>query len=326
MGNIKLIVIKEDAVYDMSDIVVSVKWSGRLGSASRTLDVTFQDDDAPGHTRAKTSPYRGHRCIFYWKNKELFRGMFMRQDISNGVTMTAKAYDMGIYLANNRDTFNYTDTTAGVIFQDVCKRFEIRFGATADTVHRIPELTKPRTTGWDVICDALEQTWKATGKRFAPICVKEEMQLLDRKMNVLQWVIEPGVNLISWKRTNSIEKIKTRLKILSKEGGVVAEAKDEEIEKRLGIFQDVEDADEEMNEAQLNEYVQGTLAGLKIPNDTLNVSALGRYDVFSGIAVYMIIPKVSIKCPYYVDEDTHTFQGNYHQMDLKLLLGNGQWV
>jgi hypothetical protein len=241
--------------------------------------------------------------------------------------MTAKAYDVGIYLANNRDTFTYTDTTAGVIFQDVCRRFEIPFGATADPVYRIPELSKPRTTGWDVIAEALSITYKANGLRFAPICVKEEMQLLDRQMNTLQWVIEPGVNMISWSLTNSIEKIKTRLRLLSKDGAVAAQAQDADLESRLGVFQEVEDADEDMNEGQLEEYVRGTLAALKIPEDTLRVSALGRYDIFAGVAAYVIIPATNIKRAYYVDEDKHTFEkNNSHIMDLTLTLGREQWV
>ena len=48
---IKLIVIKGGAAYDMSNLVSKVKWSGRKGSSSRTLQVDFIDDDGYKHDR-----------------------------------------------------------------------------------------------------------------------------------------------------------------------------------------------------------------------------------------------------------------------------------
>lgn len=99
---IKLIVIKGGAAYDMSNLVSKVKWSGRKGSSSRTLQVDFIDDDGYKHDRTGIDVEQGHQCIFYWKGEELFRGMFMQQSQSGRKTMSLKAYDNGIYLANNR--------------------------------------------------------------------------------------------------------------------------------------------------------------------------------------------------------------------------------
>lgn len=308
---------------DVSRLVVSVRWRGRTGTPSRSLEVTLLDD--PLRPQAKTSPVSGHRVVFLWKHKILFRGMIKRQEQSDKGTMTITAYDIGDYLANNRDTFTYTDTTAGVVFKDVCERFGIPFGAIADTKHVIPELTAPQSTGWDVIGDALEQTYKATGERFAVICVDEEMQLLERRDNALQWFVESRRNVSSYTLSKSIEKVKTRLKLLSSEGDVVAEAKNEELEVKIGIFQEVESADDEMSEAQLAGHVESTLNELSIPEDTLRVNVLGKTDIITGCCVHVRIPEVNVSAKYYVDEDNHTFDGNVHTMDLTLKLSNEMW-
>jgi len=322
MSNIKLLVVKDGKTYDMSELVSSVKWAGRKGSSARSLSVTFIDDDGYGHDRTGIDVEQGHQCVFYWKNKELFRGMFMRQEQSRKKTMTVVAYDNGIYLVKNKDTFNYSDKTASFIFKDCCARFGIPYGAVADTAYTIPELPKPKTTPWDAICDALSLTYKAAGIRYYPLCVGEEMRLLERRQNILQWVIETGVNLEDYKLTKSIENVKTRIKLLSKEGAVLAEEIDTGLEAKLGVFQDVTQINDEMTTAQLKELVKTTLEENNTPARSLTVSALGLPEVYTGIGVFISIKELGIAKTYYVEEDTHTFDGNYHSMSLSLVLAS----
>lgn len=319
-ANAKLIVIKEGTAYDMSNLVSKVVWSGRKGSSARTLQVEFIDDDGYKHDRTGIDVEQGHQCIFYWKNEELFRGIFMRQSQSSKKRISLKAYDLGIYLANNKDTFNYTNKKASEIFTDCCTRFGIPYSGIADTAYKIPELPKPKTTAWDAIADALSLTFEATGIRYYPVCKGGQMSLIERRENILQWVIETGVNLQDYTLTKSVEDIKTRVKLLSKEGEVLAEASDAAIEKKLGIFQEVVQVKDEMNSAQLTELVNSTLAESSKPVNSLTVSALGLPEVITGVGVFVIVKPLGISKTYYVEEDTHTFEGPYHSMSLKLSL------
>ena len=63
---------------------------------------------------------------------KLFRGMIMKQSHSNKKTMSITAYDNGIYLSNNKDTFNYKNITAAEVFKDCCKRFGLPYMGVAD--------------------------------------------------------------------------------------------------------------------------------------------------------------------------------------------------
>lgn len=320
MGKIKFLVFKDGATYDMSELVGKVTWGGRKGSAARYVTVTLLDDDGWKHARSGIDVTRGNQCAFYWEGKELFRGILMQQKQSEKKTMSVKAYDNGIYLSNNKDTFNYTNKKASEIFVDICNRFQLPYTTVADTVYVIPELPKPKTTAFDAILDALSLTFKATGIRYYVMSSGGNLSLIRRRENLLQWVIETGVNLESYDYSVSIEKIKTRIKLLSKEDTVVAEAANAELEKLIGVFQDIDKPDDNMEQANITDMVKAMLDEQSLPDKSLSISALGLPDVISGISVFVTIKELGISKSFYIDEDTHTFEGNHHMMKLKLNL------
>lgn len=320
MGKIKFLVFKDGTTYDMSELVGKVTWGGRKGSAARYVTVTLLDDDGWKHARSGIDVTRGNQCAFYWEGKELFRGILMQQKQSEKKTMSVKAYDNGIYLANNKDTFNYTNKKASEIFVDICNRFQLPYTTVADTGYVIPELPKPKTTALDAILDALSLTFKATGIRYYVMSSGGKLSLIRRRENLLQWVIETGVNLESYDYSVSIEKIKTRIKLLSKEDTVVAEAANAELEKLIGVFQDIDKPDDNMEQANITDMVKAMLDEQSLPDKSLSISALGLPDVISGIGVFVTIKELGISKSFYIDEDTHTFEGNHHMMKLKLNL------
>lgn len=304
---------------DITQLVESVKWAGRRGSPTRTLSVNLLDDDGYKHERSGIDVEDGWQCIFKWDGKELFRGIFMTQGSGHSKTGDYKAYDNGIYLSNNRDTFVYESKTASDVFSDVCSRFGIPTGTVASCSYVIPDLTKKKTTGWDAIEDALSLEFDNTGTRFFVISESGKLSLKKRQENILQWVLETGATISQYKFTKSIENVKTRVKLLSDEGTVLAEASDAGLEKKLGIMQDVETPDETLNSAQVNALVKSLLAEKSKPSRNLSLTnALGSPEIISGVGVFIIIPHLDIKRTLYVDSDTHTFKGKLHTMSLQL--------
>lgn len=319
---IRLILLKGEKAYDVSELVSSVSWKGRRGSAARSLSVNFIDDDGYKHDRTGINVGNGDRCIFYWNGKELFRGIIMLQEQSNSKSMSVTAYDNCIYLSNNSDTFTYSNRTASSIFIDVCSRFGLRIGEVTPTNYQISDLVKSKTTGWDAILDALSITFEATGRRYYPVCLGEKINLIERRNNILQWVIETGTNIETYSYSKSIENIKSRIKVFSKEDQVVAQAQNNSLESKIGIFQDVISAEDDMNSAQLNELAQSTLKEKSTPVESLNVSCLGVADIITGTGVFVKIAPLNIAKTYYVESDTHDFTGNKHVMSLSLSLAN----
>lgn len=315
MSDINLILYRDGKTFDISELVESIKWKGRKGSAARSVSISLLDCKG---AQSGIDVTKGHQLIFSYKGKELFRGMIMSQQQSESFKMPITAYDNGIYLSNNKDTFVYENKTVHDIFIDVCKRFGIKYSDVAKTSYKIPELTKSKTTAWDAILDAISQNFKATGTKYYVNSSKGVLSLIKRRENILQWVLETGGNIMSYTYKKSIEDIKTRLKILSDEDKVYAVKKNTELEKKIGIFQDIEKKDDDLSEAKLQEHIKETLKEISTPEISLSVEALGIPDVISGVGVYVIIDELGIKRTFYVDEDTHTFKGGSHTMNLTL--------
>ena len=319
---ISLIILKGEQGYDVSQLVEKVKWRGRKGSSARTLAVTLIDDDGYKHARSEIDVEQGHQCIFSYNGTELFRGIIMAQTQSDKKKLTFTAYDNGIYLANNKDTFTYENKTASDVFRDCCTRFNLPMGEVAQCSYKIPELTKPKTTAFDAIADALSLDFDATGIRHYVASDKGKISLLTRRENILQWVIEVGQNLTGYTYSRSIEDIKTRVKMIPKEGTTLAEKSKAELEKKIGIFQEIDQPDESLTAAQVNDLVASILDEKSTPERSLSLEAIGIPEVISGIGVYIIIPELGLARTFYVDEDTHSFEDGKHIMSLKLNYAN----
>lgn len=319
---ISLIIIKGEQGYDVSQLVEKISWKGRKGSSSRTLSVTLIDDDGYKHARSEIDVEQGHQCIFSYNGAELFRGIIMKQTQTNRKMLEFTAYDNGIYLANNKDTFTYENKTASEVFRDCCTRFGLPMGEVSECSYKIPELTKSKTTAFDAIADALSLDFDATGIRHYVSSSKGKLNLLTRRENIMQWVIEVGANLTTYSYTRSIEDIKTRMKMVSKEGTTIAEKSNSTLEGKIGVFQEIDKPDESLTTAQVNDLIESMLEEKSTPERTLSVEAVGIPEVISGIGVYIIIPELGLSRTFYVDEDTHTFKDNSHLMSLKLNYAN----
>lgn len=317
MPRLMFLVKKDGSVYDMTSLVSKATLSGRRGAAARSLSVTLMDDDGKLHERSGIDCGAGQICAFYWDGIERFTGIIMNTSIQKK-RMAVKAYDSGIYLSNNKDSYTYTNATASQIFVDCITRLGIPMGEVADTKYVIPELPKPKTTPFDVICDALSQTYKATGERFFPISMNGKYHLWQRRMETVQWVLEVGGNLSSYNYSKSIEKVRDRIRLLTKDGEVIAEKVNEEAEQRYGMFRDIDTPDDELNEAQLDELATSMLAEKSNPVQELSLDTIGIAEVYAGKCVYVLIPELGLGRTFFVDSDTHTFEGEKHTMKLKL--------
>lgn len=318
MARIQLLVVKDKKTIDMTNLVKSVRWSGRKGSSARTITVTMIDDDGYRHARSGIDVADGNQCVFLVDGKERFRGILMNQNQGDNKQLKFKAYDNGIYLANNKDTFVYKNKTADQVFSDVCSRFGIPTGEVAKCSYKIPEFTKSKTTGQDAVLDALSLDYKATGTRHFISSDKGKLSLLQRKDQVISFVVDGDANLYGYSYTKSIESIKTRVKMISKEGTALAEKSNSSLEQKIGIFQEIQQPDESLTKAQAKDLVGSVLDTLDDPEETLTLNILGDPDVISGKAILVKIPHLDISRAYYVDSDDHTFEDNMHTMSLTL--------
>lgn len=314
---IVFIVTKGDDSYDMSSLVQSIKWSGAKSAMPRTLEVTLLDSDRHGHARPGIEITAGQQCLFMWNGKELFRGIFFTSSQSVSRSATYKAYDAGIYLAKNMDTFVYKKKKASDIFVAICKSFDLDY-TTVDTGYTISDLTMQNVTAADAIWKALSKTYKAKGTRYYVLAQKGILKLIARADNMVQLVVEEGANAIDFTREISLENTYTRVKLYSDANKALASAKDTSIEAKIGIMQYTEQGEGKKKKAALESKAKNLLSIKKKTEETLEVELIGDATIHSGVAVYVNLPFLGVKKTYYVDEDEHEFVGNRHTMRLKL--------
>ncbi len=315
---VRFLIVRGTVGYDVTQCFESITWSGRKGAAPRCIKATLLDEERAKQKRVLVDCGEGDQCVLYDGKQELFRGIIESHTQGNHKKMTITAYDNLYYLANNRDSFCYSNQTATQIFQDCMARTGMTAGEVVDTAHVIPELPKAKTTYYDVLLDALSTTYKATGCRYYISSECGKVHLRKRAEHAMQWVLEVGANITDYEYTKSIAGIKTRVRLLSKEDAVVYEEANTALEEKIGMFMDVQSVDDTYNEAQMKELVQSVFEEKGKPARTLKVSGIGITDAVSGGCVYVAIPHLGIKRTFYIDEDTHTFSRNSHKMTLKL--------
>lgn len=306
-----------DAV-DITELCSQVRWKGRKGSSARSLSVKLIDDSSESHARSGIDVEKGHRCALYSDGKELFQGIIRSSTQTEKRTLSFTAYDMGIYLANNKDTFTYENKSADEIFRDVCSRFNLPVGTVDKCSHKIPELSKSSTTAFDVIADALSLDFDNTGARHFILAEKGKLSLITRRKNILQYVLSSEENILSYSFNHSIEKTKTRIKLLSDENKVLATARNANLESKIGIFQDIDKPDETLNQAQIQQLANAKLKEQGRIEKTINADVIGDPSIISGVGVFVQIPHLGINGTYYVDEDTHTWDGSVYKLSVKL--------
>lgn len=318
MNNLKLLVGKNGTFYDYTELLIRVVWSGRKGAAPRTVEATLFDSEQEPKARAKINCGDGLTCILYEKGKELFRGLVMTENYSSKRTLKIKAYDNCIRLCNNKDSFSFKEKRADEIFRECLKRLGLKAGTVVNTGHVIGELVKKNTTFWDVIEDALSQTYKNTGKRYYVSASKGKISLKRRVEQKTMVMLELNTNISSYDSNRSIYDTRTRLKLTTSKGETKGSTVNSSLEKKIGRFQEVESVDEDITSTEVKQRIKIFNEEQSIVSRSLKVTATGDASVISGGCVYASISNLGTKRVMYVDEDTHTWEKGHHMMVLKL--------
>lgn len=297
--------------------VQSVEWSGQKYRAPRRFSVTVLSAARGGHQPVEA--VCGDAVLFRWKGEELFRGTVFSAERNSDGQLTLTAYDQLYYLVNNSDTYTFKGLTAAGILRKLCSDFQLTPGSIADTRHVVSQISEDEPL-YDMVLRALDSTYKQLGSRYALRSRAGKIDLLALKDTVQKWVIESGGNLISYSASASIEETATRVKLRmdGEKGAVTVVASSKALEGRYGVLQLYESISEELNKAQLQQRAQAMLKEKGRVKRTLSLESWGIPSVVAGSGVHVIIPDMNVKRGYFVDEDTHTFEGNQHTMSLTL--------
>ncbi|KQC48534.1 hypothetical protein AP057_12730 [Geobacillus sp. Sah69] len=304
---------------DITHFVMSVEWSGDVMQACRTLKVSLMNT-LDGRKRLFTIE-KGKEIRFYNNSTELFRGVIFAYEISSDGNYSITAYDENVYLTKSIDTRKFTNMKASDIVRRLCSDFGIPVGPIADTGYVIPKLILRDKTLYDMIITALTETKKHTGRRFILLNKNGKLVLQERKAQVTQFIIENGVNIISAKYSQSIEDLKTQVKVIGGDPDkkpIVKTVKNDVLIKKYGIMQHLENADSKLTKSQIEQLARQLLKEHGTINDEATVDAIGIDEVIAGTSVYVKEPLTGIVGGYYVITDSHHYENRTHTMSITL--------
>lgn len=323
---ITLIWVKNDEMIDITELVEQIEWSGRKGAAPRTLKVSLLDSSE--YDRSGIDVQKGHNILFQWNGESMFYGMVLRQEDSENRIMNITAYDVCRYLANNKDSFTYENKTLTYIFRDVCERFQLPVGNVVESSYKIDKVSGLMSTPWDLLCDAMLETFQYSGERYYIYADTDKINLVKRRETMIKWIVEAGSNLITYKRLQDFSNIKTRVKLIGDKDAVILTETDENLENVFGIYQDVDKPNKDLSTSKYKQIAQNKLKFDGRPDCYIQITGIGITDCISGCSLKLIIPEIDINDIFYIDEDTHIFEQNKlsinggfnHTMKLKVRL------
>jgi hypothetical protein len=304
---------------DITPVVQSVEWSGDVMSAYRTLNVTLTNT-LDGQKRLFKFE-KGYGIRFYNAGTELFRGVIFADEIDTSGTHTITAYDENVYLTKSIDSRKFVKKKASEIVKRLCSDFGIPVGSIADTGYVIPKLILRDKTLYDMIITALTETKKHTGRRFILLNKQGKLVLQERKAQVTQFILENGVNIISARYSQSIEDMKTQVKVIGgddEKKPIVATVKSDALIKRYGIMQHLENADSKLKKSQIEQLARQLLKEHGTFDDEASIEAIGIDSVIAGTSVYVKEPLTGIMGGYYVITDSHRYENGTHTMSITL--------
>lgn len=316
MNNLKLLIGRDNTFKNCTNLILKASVTGRRGDAPRTFSATLSDSE--GHDRLEANCEDGLSVLFYVEGNEEFRGLLMTDSGGSSRKLSLKAYDDCIYLCKNKGSFSYKKKTATYIFKDCLKKLGLKLGSAANTGHVIGELIKKNTTYWDVIEDALSQTYKSTGIRYYVYASKGKIYLKKRQEQTSMPILSLDSNIQTYERSRSIYNIQTRLTLTTSKGKTKGSYTNSALEKKIGKFADIENVDEDITQTEINQRINVFKMETSVSEKELKVKGTGDMKCVAGSCVYVKITTENVKRIMFIEEDIHTFEKDQHLMELKL--------
>lgn len=252
---------------------------------------------------------------------ELFYGFVFTKSSSgrSRQLLDVTAYDQLRYF-KNKDTYVYTNKTAGEVIRMIADDFRLHVGTIADTHYVIPSRTEDNVSLFDIVQNALDETLKAETKLYVLYDDVGAITLRDAESMKLNLVVNAGT-AGDYAYTSSIDtQTYNQIKVVCENGDKrrIFIAKDGSNINRWGLLQYTDTVESAASGAKKADALLG-LYNQKTRN--LSVSdALGDLRVRAGssVVVQLSFDDISVQGYMLVEKVTHRFKDGQHLMDLKL--------
>lgn len=299
---------------DITNLLINVTWSGDYKSCARKLEFSLISSPMDKNIPKVDIPIMSI-ISFYEDDNELFRGFVYEREKSSDNAMSFLCYDYCAKLNDIKVSKNIKNQTASTIYNNFLTEYGLNKG---DIIQANTGVTKVflGVTAYDMIMTAYTEEAKNTGKKYMLYSRGNKFYASEKGIVKLKLSFEEGKNILSSSFKESVSNMVNKVLIVDENGNKVSEVKNEEWHKAYGLFQDV------YKQQEGKDSNAEAKAMLKDIEQTCSLTGFGDTTCITGYGVQVKDTHTGLVGLFYIDSDTHTWEGGNYTIDLELNFKN----
>lgn len=299
---------------DITDLLINVTWSGDYKSCARKLEFSLISSPMDKNIPKIDIPIMSI-ISFYEDDNELFRGFVYEREKSSDNAMSFLCYDYCAKLNDIKVSKNIKNQTASTIYNNFLTEYGLNKG---DIIQANTGVTKVflGVTAYDMIMTAYTEEAKNTGKKYMLYSRGNKFYASEKGIVKLKLSFEEGKNILSSSFKESVSNMVNKVLIVDENGNKVSEVKNEEWHKTYGLFQDV------YKQQEGKDSNAEAKAMLKDIEQTCSLTGFGDTTCITGYGVQVKDTHTGLVGLFYIDSDTHTWEGGNYTIALELNFKN----
>ena len=299
---------------DITNLLINVIWSGDYKSCARKLEFSLISSPMDKNIPKVDIPLMSV-ISFYEDDNELFRGFVYEREKSSDNAMSFLCYDYCAKLNDIKVSKNIKNQTASTIYNNFLTEYGLNKG---DIIQANTGVTKVflGVTAYDMIMTAYTEEAKNTGKKYMLYSRDNKFYASEKGIVKLKLSFEEGKNILSSSFKESVSNMVNKVLIVDENGNKVSEVKNEEWHKAYGLFQDV------YKQQEGKDSNAEAKAMLKDIEQTCSLTGFGDTTCITGYGVQIKDSHTGLVGLFYIDSDTHIWEGGNYTIDLELNFKN----
>lgn len=310
---------KDGKTYDITKCVGTVTWSGSVEQAAREASITVLNaPNDPNITALKLNLAVGDVIALYEGKTLIFYGEIQTSEKKGEIgTVTYKARDLMDHLLRIEHKQTFKNKTAEAITKSICKKYGITTGTVTATKKAIKKIIIDGSSLYDVIMIAYTKAAKSTGKKYMAYMNGKKLCVKVKGTVISKYSLDEYVNITAASYEETIENMVDQVKIYNDKGKQVGVVKDAANVKRYGIYQSLYTKEKGVNATTA---AKNMLTGIE---KKVNVDAIdGNIKCVAGDGVKVYDQATGLNGLFWIQNDTHTWEGGRHTMSLELSFKN----
>lgn len=299
---------------DITNLLTTITWSGDYKSCARKLEFSLISSASDINIPKIDIPLMSI-IIFYEDDKELFRGFVYEREKSSDNSISFLCYDYCAKLNDIKVSYNIKNETASSIYNKFLTEYGLNKGDIVQANTKIKKVFLG-TTAYDMIMSAYTEEAKKTGKKYMLYSKANKFYATEKGIVKLKLSFEEGKNILSSNFKEAVSNMVNKVLIIDENGNKVSEVKNDDWLKTYGLFQEVYKKQEDKD---ANAEAKAMLNGIE---QSCSLSGFGDTTCITGYGVQVKDTYTGLVGLFYIDSDTHTWEGGKYTIDLELNFKN----